>query len=53
MTSSDRQRVVRTDALISTSEALREELLREVARLEKFVQALQAAVDLKEVRRHE
>lgn len=47
------QRDARTDKLISESEVLRAELLHEVERLESFVQALQAAVDLREVRRHE
>lgn len=41
------------DALIDESEALRHELVAEVERLETFVQALQAAVDLREVRRDE
>lgn len=47
------QRAERTDELISTSEELRAELLREVERLESFIEALQAAVDLREVRRHD
>lgn len=43
----------RADELISTSEALRAELLREVERLESCVEALYNAIDLREVRRHE
>lgn len=47
------ERAIQSDKVISTSEALHAELLREVDRLESFVAALQAAIDVGEVRRHD
>ncbi len=51
MTQAERSSL-RADRLISESEALRLRLTREVERLETFVVALQAAVELREARRH-
>lgn len=51
MNIADRDR--RTDELIGVSEALRNELLLEVEKLEMFVAALQQAVEVREAERRQ